>query len=264
MFYFFMLIVAQIILESFPISSSGHLVLLEHFFSFHPFLLITSNKMFEHFLHGPTVIVLAAFFYDRWIFLLKNIRICWSYIIKIIGLAFAADIVTSMFFVLFHYVDTSFFSVGVGFLISAFALLSLKFCNKKVYGFVTIKKALILGAIQGIALLPGISRFGTTFVVGCWLGLSPKKSFEFSFIIFWPLVFFGFLKSLITFFKIDFTVAGIYLLDSSVLICIAISSIISFFVMHFVQFWAFSKKLWLFSFVLLFSFVMWFFLLKLS
>jgi undecaprenyl-diphosphatase len=42
--------------------------------------------------------------------------------------------------------------------------------------------------VQGIALLPGISRLGLTFVAARWLGISSRRSFQISWLIMWPLV----------------------------------------------------------------------------
>ncbi|MFA6535451.1 MAG: undecaprenyl-diphosphate phosphatase, partial [Candidatus Babeliales bacterium] len=55
------------------------------------------------------------------------------------------------------------------------------------------KKAIILGAVQGCALLPGISRFASTYVAGCWLKISPRRAFQISFLIHLPLIVAAFL-----------------------------------------------------------------------
>jgi undecaprenyl pyrophosphate phosphatase UppP len=55
--------------------------------------------------------------------------------------------------------------------------------------FLTCKNALLLGMAQGGALLiPGVSRFATTFFVATLLGLSQPKALKLSFIIFIPLL----------------------------------------------------------------------------
>ncbi|MFS8507540.1 MAG: hypothetical protein LVQ75_05700, partial [Candidatus Babeliales bacterium] len=53
---------------------------------------------------------------------------------------------------------------------------------------------LVVGIAQGLALLPGISRFGSTFVVGRFLGFSSMQSFQYSFLIAWPLMFAAWVK----------------------------------------------------------------------
>jgi undecaprenyl pyrophosphate phosphatase UppP len=60
---------------------------------------------------------------------------------------------------------------------------------RRLSGFLTIKKSIIIGTVQGVALLcPGLSRFGSTYVVGRWLNLSPRRAFQFSFLIQFPLI----------------------------------------------------------------------------
>jgi undecaprenyl-diphosphatase len=52
----------------------------------------------------------------------------------------------------------------------------------------TWKSALIIGIFQAFAILPGISRSGTTIVVGLRLGLSPEAAAAFSFLLSIPAV----------------------------------------------------------------------------
>ena len=48
--------------------------------------------------------------------------------------------------------------------------------------------AVILGVVQGIALLPGISRMAITYATARWLRFSPRLAFELSCAIQWPLI----------------------------------------------------------------------------
>jgi len=253
---FLIVMCVQIILESFPVSSSGHVILLEHFlrlFYSGAFIAVSESKLLSHFLHGPTAVVLAVFFWDRWTFLLKHFLIMWRIIIKIIFFAFLADIMTLIWYILFNSViDISIFPIGLGFLISMLCLFSLRFLKREKYEVVTWQKALIIGAFQGVAFLPGVSRFGLTFVVGCWLGLSAKKSFEFSFVIQWPLIVLGFISSMMQLSYLD-----AYIFNFCTLLVMVVSSIIAFFALHLVYFMALANRLWVFSIVLCFSFAVW-------
>jgi len=78
-------------------------------------------------------------------------------------------------------------------------MLSIYVCQKtqKFHARISTRQALIIGIAQGIALLPGISRLGITYVTGRWLGLTSKMSFLFSLTIAWPIMTAGFLKELI-------------------------------------------------------------------
>lgn len=188
MFYLYLVVFLSIILESFPISSSGHLKLLESFFNFCPsnvscFL----NENLEYFLHGPTAIVIALFFYNRWKVLLAFNR-SYSIIKKMFVRGIITDGITvaAYFFLL---KDSVFLPLWVGFFITAVLLFSLYFKKNNAHVFATwnYSNASILGCAQALALIPGISRLGTTFVVARWLGFSAKKAFELSFLIEWPI-----------------------------------------------------------------------------
>jgi len=258
--YFFILMFAQVVLEVFPVSSSGQVALLEKIF----FLIkkdacfsLASNNVISHFLHGPTMIVVALFFFDRWFFLLLHVRRCWKILLKLFVFVFAADVVTFFFFLLCNtFFNKTLFLVGVGFVISAVALFSLLFCSTGKSGSVTFSKAILLGAVQGISLLPGISRLGATFAAGCWLGISPRRSFEFSFAMQWPLITVGFFNSL-RFMCSPFFYAYNNLFSLDVLMLLVTASVISFFGLGFMQRLVLEKKTWIFSIIVMFSFVAW-------
>ena len=55
--------------------------------------------------------------------------------------------------------------------------------------------AFILGAVQGLALLPGISRLASTFVAARWLGYSDKRALLVSCMIQVPLILAAFARS---------------------------------------------------------------------
>ena len=263
MIYFFILIFAQVVLETFPVSSSGQIALLESFFHLikrDVCFSISSNRVISHFLHGPTVFVIALFFFNRWFFLLSHIGRCWKIILKLSVFVFLADVITFFFYLFFNSCwSKSLFPVGLGFAISAIALLSLRFCQKEQRGKITLAKALLLGVVQGIALLPGISRFGLTFVVARWIGVSSRRSFEFSFAIQWPLIAASFLNSLRFMFG-PYLCAYMNLFSLDVLTFLAMASVISFFTLGLVQRIIFEKKMWIFSLFLTGSFIAWIFI----
>ena len=57
--------------------------------------------------------------------------------------------------------------------------------------------ALILGAVQAIAILPGISRSGATVSSAILLGIDREKAARFSFLMVLPLIFGSMAKSLL-------------------------------------------------------------------
>ena len=51
-----------------------------------------------------------------------------------------------------------------------------------------IKNALIVGFFQGLAILPGVSRSGTTIAISKILGMDPVRAARFSFLLFIPAI----------------------------------------------------------------------------
>lgn len=87
--------------------------------------------------------------------------------------------------------------VGLCFILTAAVLLSTRWCRgtRSLEGM-GIRRSLVLGAAQGAAVLPGISRSGITIAAGLLLGLDRKAAGEFSFLLSIPAVIGAFLFSL--------------------------------------------------------------------
>ncbi|MFK7990378.1 MAG: undecaprenyl-diphosphate phosphatase [Sandaracinaceae bacterium] len=77
--------------------------------------------------------------------------------------------------------------IGLGLLVSAVAVLSTRRGGGE-RSVLPLPKALLVGVVQGIAVLPGISRSGSTIAVAMLLGLSGPAAFRFSFLLSLPAV----------------------------------------------------------------------------
>ena len=53
---------------------------------------------------------------------------------------------------------------------------------------ISIKKALLIGIVQGLAVMPGISRSGSTIAVGIFLGLNREMAARYSFLLSIPAI----------------------------------------------------------------------------
>jgi len=84
--------------------------------------------------------------------------------------------------------------IGVGFILTSIILLitnkNIKQHpkNNKDFKDITIKDALIIGTLQGIAVLPGISRSGTTLFASSSRHLKPQIAFKFTFLLSIPVI----------------------------------------------------------------------------
>jgi undecaprenyl pyrophosphate phosphatase UppP len=166
----------QIILESLPISSSGHLKLLS---TLNPFL-ISLTKFEELLAHVPTLFLLIFTFYKigkewflhyRWPRLLKDI----FYLGLITSITFMGYL---MKYYLNEHYDLSFINMPLyyGPFLNTIVLYHLYFKDKEIGYREYISKTDILwfGLAQSIALCGWISRFAITLYMGLKLGLSRK------------------------------------------------------------------------------------------
>ena len=281
----------QIVLEVLPVSSSGNVALFSNLF-FGESNYVQSVVMLDaldFLLHGSTVFVVGCYFFKTWWSYLKGFvqgdRKCFW----LVFFCVVADCLTVGFYFLFGVTGVTFFPLWLGFLVTGGLLWSLqlvsgssrlkpqddtsryrlsRMCSRKKHCCMchpersvriqdnlnnSLFHAAILGIVQGIALLPGISRFGSTFVAGRWLGLSREKAFEFSFLIAWPLMVAGFLKGCWQLYHTDNLAQ---LLRLPVLFSILIATTLSWFVLNWVwgvikrgQLWKFCWWLWFLALV---------------
>ncbi len=177
------LAVVQGFTEFFPVSSSGHLVLLQKILDF-----TTLPLVYDLFFHlGTLLAVVVYFFKDLRPLALRfyekeNFRMLLLLAIASLPTAVIGFLFNDFFEALF--VKTS--HLGFCFLFTAAVLLASRYLRlKKVSMF---PAAFIIGVAQGIAIIPGISRSGMTIAVALILGLGFEFSFRFSFLLSIPAI----------------------------------------------------------------------------
>jgi undecaprenyl-diphosphatase len=178
----------QGITEFLPVSSSGHLVIFQKLFG-----LNEAPILFDVLLHIGTLISIVFYFRKSLFSLLKFEKND----IKLIALIVFGTI-PAMFvgFLAKDQIEAAFNSLkmtGISFLITALFLFSTRMVsrlikvNKGLSG-ITWLDALIVGIFQAIAILPGVSRSGSTITGSLWRGLSNKAAFVFSFYLAIPAI----------------------------------------------------------------------------
>jgi undecaprenyl-diphosphatase len=184
------LAIIQGLSEWLPISSSGHLVLFQDILNYHPGL------MFDVALHFGTLMAVFVYFGREITDIVEAIlKGRWKSENGKLGLLIlAATIPAAVIGLLFKDVFEQAFSslsvVAWGFAITALFLMiaSLDYGkNKK--AMPSWKDALWIGLAQAFAILPGISRSGSTIASGLLRGLDEKSAMKFSFLMSIPVVF---------------------------------------------------------------------------
>lgn len=168
----------QGITEFLPISSSGHIVLFGSFFELDNLLLVS---IVAHF--GTLFAVIYCYRKRLWQLVRHPINKTNLNLI-------VASIPTVVIFLVFHnFLENSFSTKTLiwGFLISA-VLLLIADLKKEGTKPINKKNAFYMGVSQGFALLPGISRSGSTLVCGLLLGVEKEKALDFSFLMSIPII----------------------------------------------------------------------------
>lgn len=257
----------QIVTDALPISSGGHVFLLKKLlFEGSEFLLF---EIIEPLSHGPTLLCILLIFWPYWghlaIRLLspRNFRRILPVFLRITTFVIAADIITALFYfvVRIHLKDASFLQspwlLLLGVVVTTMGLLSLLFLEKEgaVYKQLDLYKVLLIGVVQGVALLPGISRFATTYVAARWLQISPRRALQFSFLIYVPLIVlaFGNAARKIVMLPSDQYQELISLFCSvQSTFFVILATVISYFALRLACRWGMQGKLWRFGIYMIF------------
>ena len=174
------LAITQGITEFLPVSSSGHLAILQIFWH------LPQNSIgFDTILHFGTLGAILTVFWQE----IKEILSSKNW--QLIKLIVIGTIPAVIFGFLFQTkIETTFSSlkfIGLSFLITAFFLLLTKF-SKGEKDLISPLDALLIGSAQAIALFPGISRSGLTISAGLLRKLKPEIAYKFSFLLAIPVI----------------------------------------------------------------------------
>lgn len=183
--------VVQGLSEFLPISSSAHLVLVEHWLG-----ITSADLVFEVAVHAGTLLSVVWFFRKRLLefahvsigrgestqFAVGRREILWLIIgtvpAAIVGLVFKDQIEVAF---------SDPFQTAIQLFITGLLLLSLTFCRTGSKN-ISLSSSWWIGCAQAVSILPGISRSGATIYTGIWLGIRPAVAAEFSFLLSIPAV----------------------------------------------------------------------------
>lgn len=186
--------IIQGLTEFLPISSSGHLVLFEKIFS-----ISVDFIFFSVVLHFFTLMSVVIYFRkDIW----QLIKHPFSPLaLKL----YLATLPTIIFVLIFETYITELFSGKIlpfSFLFTAILLLFAQFSVSKSEKKLDYKSSILMGVMQSIAVLPGISRSGTTICTGVLCGYEKNQVAKFSFLMSIPIIFASMLYELFKYFNV--------------------------------------------------------------
>ncbi len=169
--------------EFLPVSSSGHLVLLQKIFG------ITEGTMiFTTMMHVGTLFsVLVVFWKD----ILEIIRRPLGRLPVMIVVATIPTVIIAL--ILKDSIEEAFATaafLGVGFILTGIILWSVELIKpgQKTVEAMSWKHAVLIGVAQGIAIFPAVSRSGSTIAGALFCGLDRKFAARFSFLMSIPAI----------------------------------------------------------------------------
>lgn len=202
----------QGVAEFLPISSSGHLAVVQRLFDLQDIPLL-----FDVFLHLATLLAVIIFFWKKIWYLLC---VFWRWITRrskqedssahstIIAFLIGTGVTGVFGILLSDFIsDISIKIICCGFIITAFLLLLSAWIEKKYFAnktsqsseqdseniYVKPIQGLFIGLAQGFGVFPGISRSGSTIAGALLCGVNRKTAGEFSFLLSIPAILGAFL-----------------------------------------------------------------------
>lgn len=177
--------IVQGLTEFLPISSSGHLSILENYLG------ITKPVSVTAFLHLGTFFATLLFFREDIIKIIAGLFKRETKSLRYTLYIIMGNIPIVVFALLFrNFIESTFteIRIAVVFLGITGIIVLLTSIIKKCDKQISLIRALIVGVGQMFAVFPGLSRSGLTIATGLFTGLNPEEAFRFSFLLSLPAV----------------------------------------------------------------------------
>jgi undecaprenyl-diphosphatase len=190
--------------EFLPVSSSGHLVLLQRLFGW-----TEPELFFDVSVHFGTLLAVCAVFAGDLRQMASAAMVFPSRVrqfgglrpalrldadLRMMGLIIAGSVPTAFIGLMFHRVADRIFGsvgiVGVTLILTGILLWLTRYAGRsdRTIGQFRFVDALVIGTVQGMAILPGISRSGSTIAAALFLGIDRELAGRFSFLLSLPAI----------------------------------------------------------------------------
>lgn len=189
--------VVQGLTEFLPVSSDGHLVIFQHLLG-----LTESQLLLDVMLHLGTLVAVLVVFRDDLILITRALfraiignhsppdRNALRLMFLVITATFPTAIIGLVFKELFESLFASLVAAGAGLLVTGTILWASRYGSKANKGIdkISFMNAFIIGVCQSVAILPGVSRSGTTISVALMMGVERGLAARFSFLLAIPAI----------------------------------------------------------------------------
>lgn len=236
--------IIQGLTEWIPVSSTGHLRITEHFLG------LELPLFFDISLHIGTLLI-TLFFFRSDIKKIISAMTNWEFKTedgKLIPLILIGTMPTVIIGLIFNSFIVTYFNDLLtlsGAYIFCGIILFLGKNGKEKKDSINYFEAIQIGIIQGIAVIPGLSRSGLTITIALLLGIKNEMAFKFSFLLSIPAIIGGLT---LTFFEQLNTPVFISINLIDLLIGISVSSLVGYFSLNILKRVLLRKKLHFFSF----------------
>lgn len=180
--------VIQGVAEFLPISSSGHLVIAQHFIKGFK----QPGILFDVVLHVGTLVSTLVYFRRDITEIIKGFFKGGGDNRKTALLIIVASVPTAVIGLTFKdYVEGVFGSVAIAagmLLVTGLILFLTRFVTRGEKEQLSFWDAILVGTAQGIAIMPGISRSGITISTGVFRKIEPEEAGRFSFLLSIPAI----------------------------------------------------------------------------
>lgn len=187
--------VVQGVTEFLPISSSGHLVIAKSFLG----SVRDPGILFEVLVHLGTLLAVLVFFRKDIGNLLLSLTDAGSLsegerkegrkmVLAVVAGTLPTVVIALLFKDIFEELFSSVKIVACMLFITGLLLFFSDRVKERRREKVTLKDALIIGIVQGGAIIPGISRSGSTIATGLFMGINGEKAAKFSFLLSIPAI----------------------------------------------------------------------------
>lgn len=206
--------IVQGLTEFFPVSSSGHLVIFQRLFG-----MTQPALLFDVSVHMGTLAAIILYFYKD---VANIVRAAISFLFALVAgtTSFSdgfkdADVKMALLIVVgtiptviiglgLSFISAKLFNslviVGSALLATALLLLGTRWIKRPEISQsdFSFKAALSIGAVQGVAVIPGLSRSGSTIAMGLLLGLDRETAARYSFLLSIPAIIGALILTLFT------------------------------------------------------------------